>query len=111
LDAAGVRAHVDLPDYPPAQTVSAEVRHNLFLVTKEALNNVVRHANASEVSLRVSVNGNSVGLVIEDNGRGFDGASDADGADGLRNMRQRMQEIGGEFRVESGKERGTRILL
>jgi signal transduction histidine kinase len=111
LNAAGVKASVDLPDHPPERSVSADVRHNLFLVTKEALHNIVRHANAREVSLRVTVNGEWIGMSIEDDGRGFDRAPDNGSADGLRNMRQRMEEIGGEFGIESRPEQGTRISL
>jgi signal transduction histidine kinase len=107
LRAAGIRCRVDLPDHPPAKSVSAEVRHNLFLAIKESLNNIVRHANATEVSLIVLVTDESISVIIEDNGCGFNGEVKSNGADGLENMRQRMVEIGGQFQIKSTPGTGT----
>ncbi len=109
LEAADIRCHLDLPDHPPTRSLSAEVRHNLFLAVKEALNNIVRHSHAREVRLRVTTNGNSLNISIEDDGRGFEQAPDNALADGLRNMRQRLQEVSGECRIESKPGSGTRI--
>ena len=111
LRAAGIRCHVDLPDHPPPRAVPAEVRHNLFLAIKEALNNVVRHAQASEVWLQAVSTDASLQVVLEDNGRGFDCAPDDATADGLRNLRQRMEEIGGQFQITRRDGGGTRLEL
>jgi signal transduction histidine kinase len=111
LHSAGIRPHVDLPERMPDQTVTPEARHNLFLVVKEALNNVVRHAQATEVHFRVSATADTLGITIEDNGRGFDGAPANANADGVRNMRQRMEEIGGQFQIESQSGIGTKVSL
>src|SRR5581483_8458092 len=111
LHTAGVRYELHLPDRPPARIVPADVRHNLFLTVKEALNNAVRHARAGEISVRVGVSDDALEISIEDNGRGFV-ATDADaGADGLRNMRQRMEELGGSFRLDTAPGQGTKIGL
>jgi signal transduction histidine kinase/ligand-binding sensor domain-containing protein len=109
LRMAGIRCRVDLPLRVPDEHVSTEVRHNLFLVVKEALNNVVNHARATEVSLHITVDDRTVRLFIEDNGRGFDHAPANGCADGLRNMRQRIEEIGGAFELQSKPAAGTRI--
>jgi signal transduction histidine kinase/ligand-binding sensor domain-containing protein len=110
LEAASIRCRIDSPPSLPDVPLSPEARHNLFLVAKEALNNVVRHARAREVRLRVTVTGNSLRLDISDDGRGFNGDHrDNGGCDGLRNMRQRMTEIGGAFRLDSKPQAGTRI--
>lgn len=111
LHAADIRCRADLPASPPERTISAEARHNLFLVVKEALNNVVRHAHATEVQLQATVTDESLRLAIKDDGKGFEQAPDNSTADGLRNMGQRMQEIGGQFSVESKPGAGTRISL
>lgn len=110
LQAAGIECQAELPDHPPEHTLAADVRHNLFLVVKEALHNVVRHAGASEVTLRVDV-AQRLTITVSDNGRGFDGAPVRDNADGLRNMRQRMAEIRGEFALVSAPGEGTRVTL
>lgn len=107
LRTAGIRCRVDLPERPPVKSVSAEVRHNLFLVLKETLNNIVRHAQATEVSLIVLATDESIRVIIEDNGRGFNGEVKNNGADGLANMRQRMAEIGGEYQIKSTPGTGT----
>jgi len=111
LHAADIRCRADLPASPPARNISAEARHNLFLAVKEALTNVVRHAQASEVQLQAGVNEDSLTLTIKDNGRGFERIADDARADGLRNMRQRMEEIGGQFHIQSRPGAGTDISL
>jgi signal transduction histidine kinase len=108
---AGLRVRVDLPDHPPPVRVSAEARHNLYLVVKEALNNVVRHAAAQEVVLRVEVGESSLRLTIEDDGRGFAPSPEAGGGNGLPNMRQRLAEVGGGCEIASAPGGGTRVLL
>lgn len=111
LQTANIRCRVDFPDDPPLQPVPPEVRHNLFLSVKEALNNVGRHSQATELWLRVSLSERELKIFIEDNGKGFDGApKDADD-DGLRNMQRRMVEIGGHFQIETRPGAGTRISL
>ncbi|MBU6409939.1 MAG: sensor histidine kinase, partial [Verrucomicrobia bacterium] len=111
LNTAGVRCRFDFPDHPPARPISAETRHNLFLAVKEALNNAVRHARATEVRLRAAISETSLVLAIEDDGCGFDGAPNGATADGLQNMRQRMEAIGGQFEIESAPQTGARIRL
>ncbi len=106
---AGIRCRLDLPENPPAKSVSAEVRHNLFLVVKESLNNIARHSGATEVSLLILVNDESLSVIIRDNGRGFNGEVKDKGADGLENMRQRIVEVGGEFRIQSKPGAGASV--
>ena len=111
LESAGIRCRLDLPDQIPEREIPANARHNLFLVVKEALNNVVKHAQADEVRLRLSSAANGIQIEIEDNGRGFGQTADSPGADGLRNMRQRMNEISGECHIESRVGSGTKIII
>ena len=111
LHAARLRCRVDLPDDYPERQVSPEVRHNLFLIVKESLNNIAQHAQASEVWLRVKVGADEMIVTVEDNGRGFEQVPDNSRSDGLRNMRQRMEEIGGRLDLDSEPGSGTRISL
>jgi signal transduction histidine kinase len=108
LDNAGIRCRLDLPEQLPSLPVSTEVRHNLFLAIKESLNNVVRHANAAEVFLNAQIQNGSLKFSVADNGRGFQPGQNKVSADGLRNMRQRMHDIGGECEIESAGG-GTKI--
>jgi signal transduction histidine kinase/ligand-binding sensor domain-containing protein len=111
LESAEVRCRLDFPDQIPDRQIPTNVRHNLFLVVKEALNNVVKHAQADEVWLRLFTTDMALQIEIEDNGRGFGQTSDSPGADGLGNMRQRMKEIGGACRIESRVGKGTKIII
>jgi len=111
LRSAGIRCRLDFPEQPPARELSTDLRHNLFLVIKEALNNVAKHARATEVWLRASVTPDALKVVIEDNGCGFEKMPDDAISDGLRNMRQRMEDIGGECRIESEPGGGTKVLV
>ncbi len=111
LRPAGIRCRLDFPEQIPPRELSTNLRHNLFLVIKEALHNIVKHAGATEIWLRVDLREEMLTVIIEDNGRGFAQAPDNALADGLRNMRQRIAEIGGECRVESQPATGTRVIL
>jgi len=109
LRAPGIRCRLDLPEHPPALNVPADIRHNLFLAVKEALNNIVKHAGAHEVRLGVDVSNGSLRVAVTDDGHGFERPPQDAWADGLRNMRQRMAEIGGECSIESRSGSGTTI--
>jgi signal transduction histidine kinase/ligand-binding sensor domain-containing protein len=110
LQMAGIRCRLDIPDPLPDRELSTEVRHNLFLVVKESLNNVVKHAHAHEVNLRLSVTDDLLQIEIADNGNGV-GEFTADAwPDGLKNMSQRMKDIGGEFTIEARNGSGTTVI-
>ena len=109
LRVAGVRCRVDFPLQPPARAVSAEARHHLFLVVKEALHNIVKHARATEVRLCATVSEQALQLTVSDDGQGFAVAPDNALADGLRNMEQRLAALGGSCRILSQPGQGTRI--
>ncbi|MEJ5238232.1 MAG: two-component regulator propeller domain-containing protein [Limisphaera sp.] len=111
LRLAGIRCRLDLPEPTPDQPMPSDVRHNCFLVVKEALHNIVKHAGATEVWLRARVEDGGLRMEIEDNGTGFDAAARVPGADGLRNMRQRMADVGGKCVIESRPGSGTRVRL
>lgn len=111
LRAAGVRCLLDVPEELPACEVSADVRHNLFLVIKEGLQNIVKHSRATEVWLRVNTSAKTLRVILEDNGCGFKQEVADPRADGLRNMRERVAEIGGECRIEARVGTGTTVTV
>ena len=102
------RCRVDVPEIIPAQRLSSDVRHNLFLAAKEALHNVAKHAGASRVWVRVKLEPHAVTFVIEDNGRGF-APENKNSGDGLENMRQRSAAIAVAFNLCSVVGQGTTV--
>lgn len=111
LRAAGVRCLLDVPEQPPERGVPSNVRHNVFLVVKEALQNIVKHAHATEVWLRIHATNDDLKIIVEDNGCGFEHVPANALADGLRNMQQRMNELGGKCRIQSRVGAGTEIIV
>ncbi|HEX7630510.1 MAG TPA: two-component regulator propeller domain-containing protein, partial [Lacunisphaera sp.] len=69
LRVANIRCRLDLPDHLPAASLTSNVRHNLYLCQKEALNNIVKHSGADEVTIAMRVVANSFTYTISDNGR------------------------------------------
>lgn len=119
LRTAGIRCRMDLPVTLPSARVDAELRYNLFLALKEALNNVVKHARATEVWLRLRIEPMSFTLIVEDNGQGFSagGGNGATGAganritsgSGLLNLEKRLTAVGGRCGIHSVVRQGTRV--
>jgi two-component system NarL family sensor kinase len=81
----------------------------LYRVGGEALHNVARHAGARRVTIRLVATPESVGLAVEDDGRGFDPSAVPEGRHGIVGMRERVEVLGGAFRVDSGPEGGARV--
>ncbi len=107
---AGIRCRVELPALLPHHTLTTQYRHHLFLGCKEALNNIVKHAGATEVALRLNVEAGRVRLVIADNGRGFSPAV-ASTSTGLASMRARMAALGGACEISAVAPHGTAVTL
>ena len=131
ISAAGLRCRFDVPEEFPEQVLSAETRHHLLLVLKEALNNAVRHAGASEVRVGLRHEQEALTLTFDDNGRGIapnnlrgaasDRSDAGEGPDsnppprnsggGLNTMRRRVETLGGTFELKSGPGLGTHITV
>ncbi len=117
--AARVAAQTDLAIYVQGQELTprpnAALEHALFRITQEALTNVVKHAQATQVEISLSVINGVIRLEISDDGLGIDVAL-LDGAAspqtwGLLNMRERAEAVGGTFQILSGSKHGTSILV
>jgi signal transduction histidine kinase/ligand-binding sensor domain-containing protein len=116
LGTANIRCRLDLPDELPAWPMTTETRHNLFLALKEALNNSVRHAAATEVRILLQLGIDSLILIVSDNGRGFDRARPSSTAvgriltgNGLANLESRLARVGGTCEISAAAGRGTSI--
>jgi signal transduction histidine kinase len=111
LAIADLRYRLEVPSQLPTTPISPELRHNVFLAAKESVNNVVKHARATSAWLRLHLEPHQFTLEIEDNGRGVAPADQKKGRSGLRNMRKRMEDIGGTFEIAAGSDGGTKVRL
>ena len=113
LAVAGLRYRFELPAELPAREIAPDVRHNVFLASKEAVTNIVRHAKATSAWLRLELEQNSFTIEIEDNGRGVAGLdlNAPQVRNGLKNMRKRMEDVGGTFSIGPGSAGGALVRL
>lgn len=89
---------------------SLDVQRHLLLALKEILHNVLRHAGARHVEIRLVVQGGRFVLAVSDDGRGFDPSHQGDGH-GFTSLRHRAELLQGELTIESHPGRGTRVAL
>jgi PAS domain S-box-containing protein len=111
LKVTDINYRLDLPTMLPNFYLGSDVRHNLFLVVKECLNNVVKHSEATEVSLQMGIADTEFTITISDNGKGFETGKLKPFSNGLSNMRKRMDKIGGAIRLKSQPGHGTTVAL
>jgi signal transduction histidine kinase len=96
-------------DLPADARLPAKLEATIFRISQEALTNVVKHAHAETVRVRLTCHERSVVLAIEDDGRGFTRKDEGDGGFGLVGMRERVASHDGSLAVESSLGAGTRI--
>ena len=87
--------------------LSLDAKQTLFRISQEAMNNIVKHAHASQVSLRLAAGPDIVTLEIKDDGSGFDPQGHYPGHLGLSTMRERAENLGGHLVIESSPGSGT----
>jgi signal transduction histidine kinase len=91
------------------ERLPGEVETALYRIVQESLTNVVKHARARRVSILLARKGGTVKAVVEDDGQGFDEATQTGDGYGLVGMRERLALLGGRLEVESGRDAGTTI--
>jgi signal transduction histidine kinase len=87
------------------------VETGLYRITLEALNNILKHAQASQVNLSLQQNGERIRLEIRDDGVGFDPEALPPHGYGLQGMRERAEQLGGSFAMQSEPKVGTTIIV
>lgn len=131
LESTGISIKFDFPEKIPTLLMTAEIRRNLFLIIKEALHNTVKHAEANNVLLKISIKNTDLTIVVKDDGKGFVMHSsigirhsllDKDNTvnlkttllnkgNGLQNMQFRATELGGYYNINTGSGSGTEISI
>jgi signal transduction histidine kinase len=105
---SAVACRFKVPVSFPAVTIEGRVRHELLMAVKEALNNIVRHADATEVEFRMTMTANQLEIEITDNGKGITGPA-ANGGHGLKNLTTRLEELGGATVIAPRSGGGTLV--
>jgi signal transduction histidine kinase len=110
---SATRCRLDLPHDLPVRPLPPEVRHDIFLIVKEALTNVLKHARATEVRVQAKVSINALEILVQDDGQGFNSAAPftEDNRHGLGNMRRRAEAMGAALAVESAPGKGASVRL
>lgn len=110
LSASGITCRFKIPVVFPPIMLDGRIRHDLLLAVKETLNNIVRHANATEVEFGIAAAAGVLEIVVADNGSGFDAATVKYG-NGLENLSARLAKCGGSCLVESHIGAGTTVKI
>lgn len=109
-DRGRLKLNLVLPDQLPS--LSPNVEQCIYRIAQEALENVVYHANAKNLSLLLAVNDVEISLVIQDDGQGIDNRQENQARHfGLTGMRERAELAGGNLTIQSTPGKGTRIQL
>jgi ligand-binding sensor domain-containing protein/two-component sensor histidine kinase len=98
------------PDEKRALRLGADVRRQVFLIFKEAVNNIARHSHCTEAQIDLGIESKWLTMKVTDNGPGFEPADINDGQ-GLVSMRARAEGLGGELQINSNNGSGTTVLL
>jgi signal transduction histidine kinase len=104
----GIQCSFHAPEQFSGQFVSGEFRRNIYLTVKEALHNVVKHAQASRVCITISTE-TDLQISIHDNGCGFNEKNIRPFSNGLGNMKKRMESMGGSCRIIH--DNGTIVMI
>lgn len=105
----GINCLIQIEEDMPNIAVGGEIRRNIYMVVKEALNNILKHSKATEVNINLKREKNGLSLYIQDNGTGIDFNNLRRFGNGLINMKKRMEETQIFFKIEN--KNGTLITL
>jgi signal transduction histidine kinase len=113
LEPLGVTIHVDIGQEVVHLNLDMEQRKNLYLIFKEALNNIAKYSECKHVWIELEMSGRQCTLTVRDDGRGFDlaAARTAMAGNGLGNMQGRADELNGQLQIESTPGKGTIVCL
>ncbi len=107
FDPTPIDFNIDFPDQLPPIEISGEMRHNLFLAVREALNNVVKHSHATRAHLSMTLEEQLLTIVVQDNGIGIEQKETF--GNGTHLMQRRLKQIGGTCWITSEKGKGTQV--
>ena len=110
LESHKIDFKINFPAQNTALVFPMNIRRSMFLIYKEALNNITKHADCQTVTISASLSKSILSIIITDDGKGFD-VQKPSNRNGLKNMRSRMEEIHGKFEIDSIISQGTRLTI
>jgi two-component system, NarL family, sensor histidine kinase UhpB len=110
LDGKNIKGEFDFPLSESHLTLSMTQRRDLYLIFKEAVNNLVKYSGAKNAAIKVTAEDHKIELIVKDDGKGFD-KSKAGTGNGLHNMEQRAKASGAKISITSNTEMGTTVKL
>ena len=110
FESKDIRFSITAPEALYSQTIVMDKRRNIFLIAKEAVNNLMKYSECTEALIEFAFSRSVLRLVISDNGKGFDPSKKYDRS-GLPNMKFRAEKIGGKLSIRSEAGKGTSIKL
>lgn len=110
FEASGIAYEISLADGLDRLSLSMEKRQDFYLIAKEAVNNLMKHAHATQARLTIGYGHAQLYLTVWDNGRGFDAQAGTD-RNGLRNMQMRARQLGGTLQLTTAPGQGTSLQL
>ena len=105
-----IRVKINMSDYLSNIVLPIGVRRNIYLLFKEAINNVVKYSKATLIEFQVTNGDKVLHMLLKDNGVGYDTQNSSKG-NGIHNMQKRAKEIGAALDIISSKEKGTEISI
>jgi signal transduction histidine kinase len=109
MDGYGIQCNYHIDQALEAQITNIDARKNLLLIAKEAINNILKHAEATRIDVFFNEQNKMVLLEIQDNGIGMKETEKTFSGNGLQNMKNRTEKINGEFKIKSELGVGTTI--
>jgi signal transduction histidine kinase len=110
LDGKNINGQFDFPANEPGFTLSMKQRRDLYLIFKEAVNNLAKYSQAKNAVIRITTDAHKIELLVRDDGEGFD-LSNTKTGNGLQNMQQRAKASGAEVIITSKPGEGTTVKL
>ena len=110
LDAKNINYQIITPENLDDVKMTMEQRRNLYLIFKEAINNLLKYAECSQVTIKIHIENRNFNLIIIDNGKGFD-ATKFSSRNGIKNMKTRAENLKGRFILDSKEGQGTKVDL
>ena len=110
LEAKNIDYQIDIDKNVSEQPFNSDFQYDIFMIFKEAINNIVKYSNAQKVIVKFFIENSEINLSIADNGIGFETKTEK-GGNGLKNMKNRAEKLNGIIKISSLIEKGTMVEL